>query len=450
MQQPSPRRTAHPVVEQESNASLAFVFLYLYTLTVLIRPHEFSLETAEYIFIQVFAILTFVFTLLNLRPLKLYPQHYLIIGMLPVVMLSAFFNGWGGGGIEQSERLLVSSVVPFFLFSSLLTSPSRQRKLMFICMVAACAMILNGYVQQGSYNGAFGTGIGNSVSVGRAEMRITYLGIFGDPNDLGMFLVMNMAFAAYFFNTGNFIVKVAMACFFVAIIYGIYITGSRGTIVGAAGLIGLYYFINKAGVKLFIFGVVSAPILATLLSTFGGLTSDDQSADQRLEAWYQGILFLIDNPVLGVSMGNFMDLHGRVAHNSYIHVASELGGLGYSFWGGAIMLNMITGYMLMKKYNTWEQDDIPAPTKQLYKEELLLNKTLFFSMVGFMATAFFISRQWSLLLYIFLGMQTASHIRVMKIRPELFSLFSKVPVYKAMLSGWVLIIAVYMVLKVSL
>ena len=114
------------------------------------------------------------------------------------------------------------------------------------------------------------------------------------------------------------------------------------------------------------------------------------------------------------------------------------------------MLNMITGYMLMKKYNTWEQDDIPAPTKQLYKEELLLNKTLFFSMVGFMATAFFISRQWSLLLYIFLGMQTASHIRVMKIRPELFSLFSKVPVYKAMLSGWVLIIAVYMVLKVSL
>ncbi|MGY5450740.1 O-antigen ligase family protein [Agarivorans sp. MS3-6] len=371
-------------------------------------------------------------------------------------MVSAVLNGWGGGGVIQAQRLFVSSIIPFFLYSALITSPNRQRMLMLICIAAALIMVYNGHIQQASFNGKYGIGIGNSITVGREEMRITYLGFFSDPNDLGMFLVMNMPFVAYFYGRGGAIVKIAMLAILVAFGYGVYMTGSRGTLLGSVAVIGIYFLISNAGARLVLFISLSAPIAATLLASFGGLSSSESSAAGRLDAWYDGIQMLIHNPMFGVGMSNFIDEHGKVAHNSYVHVAAELGIPGYSFWGGALVLNMLVGYAILKRYNRFPNEEDPADlevsedTSTQYQEEASLNKTLFYSMVGFMVTAFFLSRQFTLLMFIFMGMQTASHLRLMKLRPNLVELFSAKMVWRCMGYSWAIIVAVYMTLKVGL
>lgn len=435
---------------QEKNAAFAFFCLVLYTIAVLIRPHEFSIETSQYVVIKVFAILAFLFTLISLRPIRLMPQHYMLLGFTPLIMISAFLNGWGMGGITEAQKFFVASIIPFFLYSNLITSIPRQKILMYVSITAALFMVYNGHIQQQSFDGKFGYGLGESLTMGRSEMRITYLGFFGDPNDLGMFLVMNFAFLGYFFSEKGALYKMLMPLIFGLLCYGILMTGSRGTLLGALGVIFLYFLIKKAGAKLLLFAIIMAPILATLLTKFGGMSSSESSANGRLEAWYSGILMLINNPIFGVGKGNFMDHHELVAHNSYIHVAGEMGVPGYSLWAGVITLTMLASYRVIKEFSNWSDKDITEETKIDYAAEVKINQTLFFSMLGFMITAFFLSRQFTLLLFIFLGMLTASHIRLMKLRPELKKLFLKDMVIKSMAYCWVIIIAVYMALKVGL
>lgn len=441
---------ARIIPTQEKNAAFAFFFLVLYTITVLIRPHEFSIETSRFIVIKIFAILAFLFTLTSLRPIKILPQHYMLLGFTPLIMVSAFLNGWGMGGITEAQKFFVASIIPFFLYSNLVTSISRQKILMYVSIIAALVMVYNGYLQQSSFDGSMGYGLGGSASMGRSEMRITYLGFFGDPNDLGMFLVMNIAFLGYFFSEKGAFYKLLMVIIFGLLCYGVLMTGSRGTILGVLGVISVYFLIKKAGARLILFALIMAPIVATLLTKFGGLSSSGSSANGRLEAWYAGILMLINNPVFGIGKGNFMDYHELVAHNSYIHVAGEMGVPGYSLWGGVITLTMLASYRMIKEFSNYSGDNITEENRLAYAAEVKMNQTLFFSMIGFMITAFFLSRQFTLLLFIFLGMLTASHIRLIKLRPDLKLLFNKDMIIKSMSYCWVIIIAVYMALKVGL
>lgn len=440
-------------IKKEQNASLAFFFLFLYTIFIFIRPHEFSAQTEQMAIIKVLAIITILLTVMTLRPIHLLPQHYLIFSLIPVLMLSSILNGWFGGGIHFANIMIVSAVIPYFLFSNCITSIKRQHIIMYVCLAAALMMVYNGHLQYQSYNGQYGTGIGNSYSVGsaaRQEIRITYFGFFSDPNDLGMFLVMSFPIAAYLFNQGGFIKKLLMLGVMSALIYGVYMTGSRGTILGVVGIIGVYFLITKAGTKLILFAMISAPLVATLLASFGGMSSSESSANGRLDAWYVGVHMLMSHPIFGIGMGNFIEEHSLVAHNSYIHIAAELGFIGYSIWGSVLIVTMLASFLLMKKYQTLEKADATDEEKANYLAELKVNKTLFFSMVGFMITAFFLSRSYSILLFVFLGLQTASFLRVFKLNPELKSLFSGKMIHKCMWYSWIIILTVFIAMKVGL
>lgn len=438
---------------EEKNATLAFFFLFLYTASVLIRPHEMFLMSVEWITIQIFAIICLLAVIALQRPLKLYQQHWMLLALLPLIIMSGFLNGSGMIGIEQSQRLFVSSIIPLFLISTCTTSIKRQHILMVICLIAALLMVHNGHIQQTAYQG-FGWAL-DTYSVGYinlGERRITYLGFFNDPNDLGMFLVMNIPFVIYFLKKGNGLTKLLMILTLAALLYGIYLTGSRGTMLGAGALVGIYLVVMNAGPKLFIAIAALAPIAATVLQSLQ--SNIDESADGRLEAWYAGVLMLLSNPIFGIGMGRFLEEHGLVAHNSFIHVAGELGVPGYSLWGGALTFTVLTSYLVIRAQIANSKREDNDLEKVIYsdniKAELLINKTLFFSLMGFMVTGFFISRMFTLLLFIFMGMALASHLRLIKLVPEYQQYFSNAWARKSMLYCWAIIAAVYLALKLGL
>jgi putative inorganic carbon (HCO3(-)) transporter len=438
--------------KENTNSTFAFFFLVLYTISVLIRPHEMFLTSVSWITVQIFAILALAGTLAAQRPLKLYPQHWMLLALTPLIVLSGFLNGSGMYGVEEAQKIFISSIIPLFLYSTCITTIKRQHILMFVCLIAALIMIHNGHVQQTEYYGwALDTHSVGKLSIG--EKRITYLGFFNDPNDLGMFLVMNIPFAVYFYKKGGFFNKIIMLGVLLALGYGIYLTGSRGTALGALGLIAVYYLVVNAGAKLFVAAIVFAPIVGTIILSLQ--SNIDDSADGRLEAWYAGILMLLHNPVFGIGKGQFLEEHGLVAHNSYIHVAGELGVPGYSLWGGAVVLTVLTSYLFIKARKKQVDPDTkltvaPEEIDQALQDELTLNKAIFFSMVGFMITGFFISRMFTLLLFIFIGMALASHIRVIKQQPKYAQYFTNELTRKSMLYCWSIIAAVYIALKMGL
>ena len=439
---------------EKNDSTAAFFFLFLYTASSLIRPHEMFQASVEWILIKVFAIVSLLIILMAQRPLKLYPQHWMLLALIPLIIMSGFLNGSGMFGIEEAKKLFISAIIPLFLMSACITTIKRQHVLMVVCLVAALLMVHNGHVQQTAYEG-FGWAL-NTHSVGYidlGERRITYLGFFNDPNDLGMFLVMNIPFAFYFYNKGQFLLKLAMLATLGALGYGIYLTGSRGSMLGAGGLLGVYILVVNAGPKLFISAVILSPIAATVVASLQ--SNIDDSANGRLEAWYAGIQMLMHNPIFGIGKGQFYDYHGLVAHNSYIHVAGELGFPGYSLWGGALIFTVLTGYLFIKASKKLGKKNIETPSLDedkniVFDNERLLNKTLFFSMIGFMITGFFISRMFTLLLFIFMGMAIASHIRIVKLKPEYQEYFNGSLALRSMAYCWVVIVAVYLSLKLGL
>ncbi|MDP5133544.1 MAG: O-antigen ligase family protein [Paraglaciecola sp.] len=426
------------------NSSFAFLTLFFYSLLVLIRPQDFLTSFPKFPLVMLSTIVCFILIISLQRPLRWAPQQTLLIFLLPIVSVSGFLNGWGTKGIIESLNIAFYLMLPLFFFATVITTTFRQKCIMFVTIVASLFMVHNGWVQQNSYDGFGWTG---TQAVGSDLRRIVYVGIFQDPNDLGMLLVMNLPFLVYFFYNGGFISKLLSFSIFGVFLYGIYITGSRGTILGTAALFGFYLLLRYGGTRLIIFGIVSGPAIATLLSQFGGLNSGEASARGRLYAWYDGIHYLLSNPIFGIGKGNFADWHGRTAHNSYILVAAELGVFGYTLWGGALALTVFIGYKIFK---------LPVerfanhPQKTLILDELKLNTALLFSMIAFMVTAFFLSRSYILLLFIFVGMNVASHYRVLKYVPEFNELMSIKVAFKCGLASWIMILMVYLALKVSL
>ena len=433
-----------------TNSTLAFFFLVLYTASVFIRPHEMFLVSIEWLTIRTFAIICLLALILTQRPLKLYPQHWMILALMPFIVMSSFLNGSGVYGLEYSWQFFVSSIIPLFLFTSCLTTMKRQHILMVVCLIAALLMVHNGHVQQSAYLGfgwAFDTRSVGYINLG--ERRITYLGFFNDPNDLGMFLVMNIPFAIYFYTQGKFITKLVMLIVLTAIGYGIYLTGSRGTMVGAGALIIIYYLIINAGPKLIIITALFSPVVMVAYTVLQ--SGRDESSQQRLEAWYEGVHMLLNNPIFGVGRGQFQEVHGRVAHNSYIQMAAELGVPGYSLWGGALIFTVLVSYLILKdKTHHKEKGDVTDVKSDMLTNELLLNKTLLFSMIAFMVTGFFISRNYSLLLYVFIGMTLASNIRVIKMEPYYLKYFNNQVAIRSMGICWFIIAVVYLALKIGL
>lgn len=464
-----------PIQNTNTNSTFAFILLFLYTAAVLIRPHEMFEESRTWIIIKVFAILCFIAALIGQRPLKLYPQHWMLFALTPLIVMSGFLNGSGMTGVDEAIQLFVSSIIPLFLYSTCVTTIKRQHALMFVCLFTALIMVHNGHVQQTAFMGNGWALYTHSVGyIDLGERRITYLGFFSDPNDLGMFLVMCLPFTVYFYNKGKAFTKVIMLCILATLLYGIYLTGSRGTMLGTGSLVGVYFLVTYAGPRLFIAAMVLAPIAATVAASLQ--QNIDASANGRLEAWYHGIQMMLANPIFGVGKGRFFEEHGLVAHNSYVHIVGELGIPGYSLWGGALIFTVIVGYSFIK-YNNKQKllsesknssIDVKLSSnlietkkekslrldienkKTTLKNEYAVNQTLFFSMVGFMVTAFFLSRTYTLLLFIFIGMSLASHIRLVKLEPKLEQFFNANIAIRSMLYSWVVIVAVYITLQMGL
>ena len=332
--------------KENSDSNLAFFLLFFYTAAVLIRPHEMFVDSRTWILIKILAILCFTATLISQRPLKLYPQHWMLFALSPLIIMSGFLNGSGITGVDEAIQLFVSSIIPLFLYSACITTIKRQHALMMICLVAALLMVHNGHVQQTASMGYGWALYSHSVGyIDLGERRITYLGFFSDPNDLGMFLVMCIPFTIYFYKQGKALTKVIMLCILATLLYGIYLTGSRGTMLGAGSLVGVYFLVTYAGPRLFIAAMVLAPIAATVVASLQ--RNIDASANGRLEAWYHGIHMMLSNPIFGIGKGRFREEHGLVAHNSYVHIVGELGIPGYSLWGGALIFTALVGYHII-------------------------------------------------------------------------------------------------------
>lgn len=430
---------------------MAFFFLIIYAVALLIRPHEWGPGSHESSITKYSLILCMiVFLIFNKGKKNLEaPQLTLMLLFTFAVAFSLISIGWFGGAVEYGEIFVTSALIPFILVSGVLDSPKKQLAIFIVIITAAVIMVINGHTQMISTNGV-GIAGNRFYRVGQDE-RITYLGFFGDPNDLGMFLVMTIPIIFWLKNKVNVTFQAPFWLMLAAMLYGIYMTNSRGTLLATLALTTVWLWRKYGMVKSLWAGLAISPGLLLVMAKFRSISAADESSQGRLDAWYEGFEMFRYKPFFGIGNGQFLDYHNQTAHNSFVLVFAELGLFGALLWTS---LFVTTVYLLMKvSKREFIPADLPLNDNRmsLAIEESKIAMTLLYSFLGFMVAGFFLSRAYAPLLYLFLGMAAASYGRARRLFPEAPPLYDTK--HLAVLTTKVtfaLIVVIYTLMKIGL
>lgn len=369
---------------------MAHILVLAYVALVYIRPHDYLLALKDQPILPILLIASFA-AWLGL-PNKSFeaPQHKLLPLLLLVMSASVAISGWVGGALITFSEY-GPSVILFFFLSTCLDSVDQHSRAIRTIAVATIVLAIHGIDQ-------FWTGIGWTGAMLSQETRITYVGIFSDPNDLALAFVVALPLIVYLLTEAkSFFTKTLWRASIVTVAYAIFLTNSRGGMLGAIAVF-LIYLRGRFGIlKTSLAASVGLLGIAMLPTRLNELDAKEESAAERLESWFQGIQMLKQHPIFGVGKGNYTDHHYLTAHNSFVLVFAELGLVGYFLWLSFVGISV---FMVYRVANASSQPNqiTTEDQSQNWARYQKLSKTYLNAMVGFLVCAFFLSRSYVILL----------------------------------------------------
>lgn len=391
-------------------------FLYiLYVAMTFLRPVEmFAPDLAQLrpMLVLWFVALGFaVFDAVRSGRVASRPVNFvLLLALMLVIGLSQIANGWAGGATLAVYHFSTAAML-FVLTCFNLTSTRRIQVTcltLVVCMVVVCLTSIAAYhtgfmmeelvLRQGTGNDPADLLSVEELPIPAQDTsgvylwRIRHLGFLNDPNDLAQAIVMVLPMLWGGYRRRRFFRNlVAILAPTAIMLYTILLTHSRGALLGIAAL--FFFGIRRMlGTFRTVVLVGMIAVVASALSFGGdrGFSTQEQSANERVEAWYEALQMMRSNPVFGVGYGNFTDHHHLTAHNSFALCFAEIGLPGYFLWLA----------MLVLAYEGLRQvaDLAPAGSRERKLAGILLS-----SLIGYLACAWFLSRTYSPNLFLLLA-----------------------------------------------
>jgi len=249
---------------------------------------------------------------------------FLLTGLLSIPLALSPAEAW-----HTFSDTFIRCVVIFIVIVNVVRTEKRLKGLLLVTLVVSMWLSL----------GAINDYRLNLTTVEGYRVGGRGTGIFGNSNDMALFLVTSVPIAiAYFFRSRNGVVKVIYGGCAVLMMAAIVLTYSRGGFVGLMAVLGLIAWkfgqrqrltIAVCGLILFIALMIFAPgnYGGRLASIFVPSLDAVGSSDMRREILYRSIWTALRHPLFGIGMGNFHNVSIRelVSHNAYTQVAAEMG-----------------------------------------------------------------------------------------------------------------------------
>lgn len=301
---------------------------------------------------------------------------------------------WLRGALLAFQEFMITMVVCYLVLATVATI-SQLRRLGIVLGLSSLFLALQGIaaIRLGFRPDLFII----TQSTEQAEVflyRIRALGFFADPNDLAQALLVSMPIIGLAWKKWRFIRNFFLVLVpFGIILYGIYLTRSRGAIVGLA-VLALLMLQRRTGklVALVMTGALVLGIIALDFTGGRGFSTGESSASARIDAWYAGIEMLRSSPILGVGYGQFTEYHERTAHNSFVLCFAELGLVGYFLWMAVLIITVRDLAPIARKNAPYDED------VRRWAGAIQL------SLYVFLATAWFLSRTYVVTLYLLIAM----------------------------------------------
>jgi hypothetical protein len=344
----------------------------------------------------------------------------LLFSFMLLLGVSVALNGWAGGAFTAINEFSTSSM----LFVLVALNVTTLKRLKATCATVVLSMLIAAlFGVQAFHTGKFAeqlvlrqnapladdidpTRISAAVAAetipaydktGWFLWRVRGQGFLSDPNDFSQVLVMCLPLLWALWRQGKWLRNLLFVLTPASVMgYAIYLSQSRGALLGAASLL---FFVVRDWLgttkTTVLMGLGGAAFLAVSAIGGRGFSSQEQSAGERIEAWSVGLELLKWRPVFGAGYGNFTDHHHLTAHNSFVLCFAELGLVGYFVWIGMVVL---TYKSLSSVIDSMPQRN---PSRQMVV--LLRN-----SLVGFLVCAWFLSRTYQPVLYFLLALCIAA------------------------------------------
>jgi putative inorganic carbon (hco3(-)) transporter len=265
----------------------------------------------------------------------MWPQGAMLIAFLGVCVVSSFGAIYVRHAVEQTSEFS-KIVLVYLLLENVITSEKRLRTVM-------CTMIIGGLFP------AIGTIHSYASGVFFEGTRAAWRGIFRNPNEDAYGLVILIPLALAVANKSGRFTRLAIWTAVAAYLVAIFLTLSRGGLIGLFGMLGLMGWkqksiVIKAGMaSALLIGLVLVGMFWNRNTTSLTDIKGDTTVRQRFATFRAGGLMFLHNPLLGVGPGDSMvayplyvpkDAHcgcqdQLVVHNSFIQVLAETGILGF-------------------------------------------------------------------------------------------------------------------------
>jgi hypothetical protein len=399
-------------------SSLGFLLFILVNAVLFVRPAEIYPELVDLPIYEVVILCCLVVSLPSLAAqwkgqfLLEQPVTVCVLGLLPAILLSHLSHGnlysarWGAYGFAKV-------VVYYLLLVANINTVARLQQFMLwlvglIAILTALALLQFHEVidipalkalQQRDYDPQTGEIL--------LLPRLRSTGIFNDPNDLCLVLLIGMAISLYrLCDHGSGLFRGLFLLPMGLFIYALIQTRSRGGFIGLlVGLLVLLRF-RYGWWKTIALSALGLPLLFMIFS--GRQTRLDIAAETgqgRIQYWSEGILLFREAPFFGIGKDEFAENVHHVAHNSFVHSFVELG-----FFGGMLFLGAFFCSTLMLYRFASPGKRILDP--QLHRFCHYLMAMVAASVTGLMA----LSRGYVVNTYLILGLVTA-YVRIVPVYP---------------------------------
>jgi len=404
---------------------MAFLFTIIYIVLAVLSPDYVLPALAPYhlqVGIAVLAICASVPIALQ-KNILMAPQSVFLAVIIAGMVPSFVVMGWYGGAVQALDKFIPSAAV-FYLVLVNCRKIRRLRTVALAACLIAVYLVIMGAIAYGTRDPNSPWLFTEKLDSGVFLMRMRAFGFLNDPNDLAQYLLTITPFLWLMWRdrrtVRNFLLVIVPAGI---ILVGVFLTHSRGGLVGFAALL-VFAFKDRLG-------PVKSSILAALgfaglmvLNITGGRSVSMQGGADRLELWSYALESFRSSPLFGVGFQQFSETHRNAVHNTFLNCAVELGLFGYLFWMGLLVFSFSDlGAVLelergratavaagagdqggsLTAHATDGEEDSRAMVPQLQRFAYLVR----IAFVGYLATGFFLSRTYTLSLFVLLGMAAA-------------------------------------------
>jgi hypothetical protein len=340
------------------------------------------------------------------------PAVMLAVGLFFASIMSHVAHGYFQGVINTIPDTFKLCLF-LILLLTVINSISRMQAVIVVMLLGSVLMTIHGIMQINT-----GVGFGGLEPIhfyyGPKDKWITqsqFFGIFGDPNDLGQYLVACMPLAFALTRRMGFVAFIFGVGLVWAFGEGVWTTQSRGALIGVIGSLGctLFLFLPVRWMpKVAVVSMIGALVVCGIF----GPTLLDESARDRVMFWGAANQYFKTAPLFGGGYGMFGEISGtnRAAHNAYVLCYTELGLFGYWFWFNTMTLGFLGCWRTRVAFRRARDPD----RKYLRRVAGLCMA----SMAGFAASSYFLSRAYVFPLFILFGLMNSIPVVAARYLPE--------------------------------